>query len=96
MVRHAVQSRTTFAAPPPVEGGGPRDVRQGAARSWPVAVRVLLAPAVLACAGLAGAVFAILLPLCGIATIAEAVAKLGWKFVRGALSHPKREVFRIN
>lgn len=96
MVRHSVQSRTTFAAPPLVEGGGARDVRHVAARSWPVAVRVLLAPAVLACAALAGAVFAILLPLCGIATIAEAVAKRGWKFVRGALSHPQRDVLRIN
>jgi hypothetical protein len=62
-------------------------MRRFAATRWPVLARVLLAPFVLALAAIAGVVFAILLPVCGVATIAEAVAKGGWAFVRGVLSH---------
>ncbi len=96
MVRRIVRPRMTFAAPPLVEGGAARDVRRFAARSLPFVGRVLLAPAVLVCAALAGMVFVILLPVCGIATIAEAMAKRGWAFVRGALSHSARDVLRNN
>ena len=85
---HSVQPRTTFAAPPAPEPGGAVRVRPFAAARWSAAGRVLLAPFALAFAALAGVVFVILLPICGIATIAEAVAKGGWAFVHGALSHP--------
>ena len=93
MVRHPVHTRTTFAAPPVVEIGGARGVRPFVAAWWPVVGRVLLAPFVLVLSAIAGVLFAILLPVCGIATIAEAMARGGWGFVRGALSHlPARRI----
>jgi hypothetical protein len=95
MVRQIVQPRMTFAAPPAPEDGGVRHVRRSVAESCPLFLRVLLAPLVLALAAIAGVLFAILLPVCGIATIAEAVAKGGWAFVRGVVPHsPTRTVTR--
>jgi hypothetical protein len=84
----SVQTRTTFAAPPGPGPGGAVRMRPFAAARWSAAGRVILAPFALAFAALGGIVFVFLLPICGIATIAEAVAKGGWAFVRGALSHP--------
>jgi hypothetical protein len=56
---------------------------------------MLLAPVALAFAAIAGVLVAILLPVCGIATIAEAVAKGGWAFVRGSLpQRPARSITR--
>ncbi len=88
MVRQFVSPRTTFAAPPAPEGGGALRMRRFVTARWPALARVLLAPLVLAVAALAGVLFLILLPVCGIATIAEALAKGGWAFVRGALTRP--------
>jgi hypothetical protein len=82
------QSRTTFAAPPTSGPGGAVRVRPFAAPRWSAVGRVILAPFALVLAALGGVLFAILLPICGIATIAEAVAKGSWAFVRRAASHP--------
>jgi hypothetical protein len=45
-------------------------------------VRLLAAPFVAAGVAVAGALFLILLPLCGIASIAEELAREGWRFLR--------------
>jgi hypothetical protein len=88
MVRHNVQSSPRRGATPSQEaGGGARILRQGVALPSTPLLRVLLAPFALVFAAVAGVVFAILLPICGIATIAEAVAKATWSFVRGAMPH---------
>jgi hypothetical protein len=47
-------------------------------------------------AALAGLVFAVLLPICGIATISEGIAKASWRFVRETFTHlPSRQAHRI-
>jgi len=92
----SVQPRTTFAAPPASRSGGAARVRPFAAARWSVAGRAILAPFALALAALAGILFAILLPICGIATIAEAVAKGGWAFARGAFSRSAEPHLRRN
>lgn len=86
-MRQHVHSRSREAAPSPLAVGGARDLRQGVARRVHPFLRVVLFPFALLFAALAGVVFAILLPVCGIATIAEAIAKATWAFVRGAMPH---------
>jgi hypothetical protein len=57
-------------------------VRHSAACRGSIALRVLSAPLVVAAVALAGAIFLILLPVCGIASIAEGVAREGLRFLR--------------
>lgn len=45
---------------------------------------ILLAPFALVLAALAGLLYALLLPICGIASIAEATARSSWTIVRDA------------
>jgi hypothetical protein len=81
VVRQIAARRTTFADSTgqlhPVESA-----RHIAAARAQLLVRVLAAPVVAAAFAVAGAVFVILLPVCGIASIAEAVAREGWRFLR--------------
>ena len=56
--------------------------RQSDARSS--VARVLLAPFALLLAALAGILYAVLLPICGVASIAEATARTSWGIVRDA------------
>lgn len=87
MVRRNVRSvPNSGATPQQATGGAARVLRQGVALPANPLLRVALAPFALVFAAAAGVVFAILLPICGIATIAEAVAKGTWAFVRGAMS----------
>lgn len=58
--------------------------RQVAAGSAGALARALLAPFAALAAAAAAIVFVLLLPLCGIASIAEAIAKISWRFVRAA------------
>ena len=57
--------------------------RQGATAGWSVG-RVLLAPFAIVLAALAGLLYAVLLPICGISSIAEATARASWAIVRDA------------
>jgi hypothetical protein len=66
----------------PSRGSAP-DVRQ-AATPAPSAGRILLAPFALLLAAIAGLVYALLLPICGIASIAEATARASWAIVHDA------------
>ncbi len=91
MLRRHAHARTTFAEAAAPAGGRAASVRQSAARLVSVALRLMAAPFALAAAALAGVLFAVLLPICGIATISEGVARASWRFVREAftrLPHP--------
>ncbi len=84
MLRQNATGRMSFA-----DSAGQSDpsesVRHSAAQRGRVALRVLAAPLVLVAGALAGAVFLILLPVCGIASIAEGVAREAWRFLRVTL-----------
>jgi hypothetical protein len=61
-------------------------MRQSAAPFLTTILRLIVAPFALAAAALAGIVFVVLLPICGIATVSEGIAKASWRFVRGAFA----------
>jgi hypothetical protein len=65
--------------------GPAESLRHPVARKGRVALRVLAAPAAVAAVAVAGALFLILLPICGIASIAEGVARDAWRFLRATL-----------
>jgi hypothetical protein len=88
MPRQGVHSRTTLTGLPAPEGRSAAPVRRSAARPGAALARLLLAPFAAVVAAAAGLLFAVLLPICGIATIAEAVAKASWRLVRDALAPP--------
>ena len=87
MLRLHAHARTSFAALEAVSAAGAGPVRQSAARLGAALVRVLVAPFALLAAAAAGLLFAVLLPVCGIATIAEGIARAAWRFVRETFSH---------
>jgi hypothetical protein len=78
MLRRIAQGRTSFAAVGIGHEIEEVDVRRGGARLVASLGRILLAPLAALAAALAGAVFLVLLPICGIATIAEGVARSCW------------------
>lgn len=96
MLRTDDQGRTTFARDAGSAPGGAVPVRQSAARPAKIALRLIAAPIVVLAAAVAGLVFALLLPICGIATISEGIAKASWRFVRETFAHlPRRQAHRI-
>jgi hypothetical protein len=96
MLRPDDQGRTTFAGDARSAPGGSASVRQSAAHSATVALRLIAAPFFGVAAALAGLLFAALLPICGIATISEGIAKAAWRFVRETFAQlPKRQPHRI-
>ncbi len=90
MLRQHVHARMTFAEAPGPHAGTPAPVRQSAARSVTWFLRLIVAPFALLAAAIAGILFAVLLPICGIATISEGIAKGAWRFVRGAFERAPR------
>ncbi len=96
MPRQDVQSRTTFAEGDEALSAAAVPLRHSAASLVARALRLIVAPLALAAAALGGLVFAVLLPICGIATISEGIAKAAWRFVRETLGHvPHRPPHRI-
>jgi hypothetical protein len=83
--RQDAHPRTPFAPGPPAPERGPAAVRPAATRRWARARALLVAPFAGALAAIAGLAFLLLLPVCGIASIAGAVAKASWAAVREAL-----------
>jgi hypothetical protein len=96
MVRQVVQMRTTFAPEPspsrPAFGEGRREVRQSAALPRSRVARLLLAPFAILAGAVSGVVFAVLLPICGIASIAEAMTRACWALVRSAFRRESRGI----
>lgn len=82
--------RTPFAGPPAGAGGAGDPLRRSAAPRAASIVRLAAAPFAVLAAALAGLVFVVLLPVCGIASIAEGLAKGSWAFVREALAGARR------
>lgn len=66
-------------------------VRPYAARRLPRFLALLLVPFTVAAALCAGFVYVILLPICGIGSIAESLARAAWRQTRAAL-HPSTGV----
>jgi hypothetical protein len=88
--RRPAGPRPRWIAAPERPGPAGAPPRRPAARAWARAVRIAIVPlAALAAAG-AGLVFLVLLPICGIATLAEGVARACWGAVRGAPPPPER------
>jgi hypothetical protein len=82
MLRQHVRARTSFADASAEAPAADPGVRHSAARVVVRALRLIVAPVALASAALAGLLFAVLLPICGIATISEGIARASWRFVR--------------
>ncbi len=85
MLRRTFQPCMTYAAGP--RPGRDLEARPGhlVARPLATAAWIALAPFAALGAALAGLVFVVLLPVCGIASIAEAIARSCWGAVRAAL-----------
>ncbi len=94
MLRQHAHARMTFAEARAPEPRRPAPVRQSAARRSGAVLRLIVAPLALAAAALAGILFAVLLPICGIATISEGIAKGAWRIVRDAFEHVPRSSAR--
>lgn len=62
--------------------------RHPAARALAIAVRLVAALGAALAAAAGGIVYLLLLPICGLATIAEAFAKASWRVARGAVRAP--------
>ena len=86
MLRQNVQSRTTFADADEAPGAPGAPLRHSATSLVARALRLIVAPFALAAAALGGLLFAVLLPICGIATISEGIAKASWRFVSEAFT----------
>lgn len=87
MLRQSAHGRTTFAGLPGDVSARRARVRRSATRATAILLRLIVAPFAAAAAVLAGLVFAVLLPICGIATISEGIARASWRFVRESLGH---------
>ncbi len=71
--------------------GGVRRIAASPRRWW----RVALAPLLLLAAALAGLLFVILLPICGLASIAQGAASAAWDLAREAAPRlPRRHAHR--
>lgn len=94
MLRQDAQGRTTFAGTPGRPGVAGAPLRHRAARHGAALLRILVAPLVAVVAAAAGVVFVVLLPVCGIASIAEGIARSAWRFLRGTPPHPTHPTAR--
>jgi hypothetical protein len=92
--RHPAGPRTTFAAGQEAAGvSGP--ARHPVARAAVASARLVLGIGAAVAAAVAGLVFLVLLPICGIASLAEGFGKACWQTARtslplrrrGAMSH---------
>ena len=90
MPRQENGPRSPFASPSPGDARTAGPVRPPAARPAGSLVRILLAPFAALVAAVAGLVFVLLLPICGIASIASAAAQASWGLVRQVLRGARR------
>ncbi len=92
MLRRFAQGRTSFAAVDVARSIEQTGLRRDGARPLAAIGRIVGAPFVLLGAALAGAVFVLLLPICGIASIAEGIARLCWRSFRESFAVLRRGV----
>jgi hypothetical protein len=88
MARHGYPTLPSPHAGPFAASEGPPRLRQSVAiaRLARAIARVLLAPFALVVAAGAGLVFVLLMPVCGLASIAGSISRSSWALVRGAMS----------
>lgn len=85
MIRQEAR-RASFTASESRSGLAEGPLRQKGARLPATLLRLLLAPLVALVAALSGALFVLLLPICGIASIAEGIARASWRHLRHAVA----------
>lgn len=90
MSRRSDPPRSPFAAAPPGAGGAGGPVWRSAAPRGRSFLRLAVVPFAALAAVLGGLVFVVLLPICGIASIGEAVARASWELVRDAVAGASR------
>jgi len=88
MIRHEAGGRAAFANGAP-RGAGELRPKRARPRAALLAWR-LLVPVLALAAALAGILYVLLLPVCGIATIAEGVARASWLRLRRAVARRSR------
>jgi hypothetical protein len=86
MPRHHAPPRSPFAARHAGADPAPGELRQQVARGGARFLRLALAPFAALAAAAAGLVYVILLPICGIASIAASVARASWAAAREAIA----------
>ncbi len=92
MLRPFARARTSFAAVQIARELDPLgDLRQRGARRLALIARAVLAPIAGLVAAIAGAVFVVLLPICGIASIAEGIARSCWRSTCDMVSQASRD-----
>lgn len=89
MIRQEAR-RAVFTAGEARAGEGEGPLRQKGARLVATLLRLLLAPLVALAAALSGALFVLLLPICGIASIAEGIARASWRQLRRVVAARER------
>lgn len=92
MLRRIEQTRTSFAAVSIADRIEQVELRREAARRFAAIGRIAVAPLAVLAAALAGAVFVVLLPVCGIASIAEGIARSCWHSACDTVTHARRGV----
>ncbi len=95
MLRQGARARVDLVEAPAPPAGLAAPVRQSAASLASTVLRLMVAPFALAAAALAGLLFAVLLPICGVATISEGLARAAWRFARDAFTQPHPPARRI-
>jgi hypothetical protein len=90
MPRQLVDPRSPFAPTSPDAAGGAPPPHSRAAQGWRRVARVLVAPFAAVLAAMAGLVYVLLLPICGIASIANAAALASWSLLRESLGGARR------
>jgi hypothetical protein len=92
MLRRFAQGRTSFAAVQSERSRPQVELRQGGARRLAAAGRMVAAVLRLIAAAIAGGVFVVLLPICGIASVAEGIARSCWRSACDALPRTRRDI----
>ena len=91
MLRQVAHVRTSIAADQVEREIEARELRRPGVRRIVAATRWLLAPFAALAAVAAGALFLLLLQVCGIATILEGVARRCWELACDAVPHRRRD-----
>jgi hypothetical protein len=86
MLRRSAQGRAPLDPGVVLPDGAGDAPRPRPARQRVAIARLVLAPFAAIAAALAGAIFLVLLPICGIATIAEGFARICWDGARDGVS----------
>lgn len=84
-VRHLAARRSSPAAVAALARIEESTVRQSVARALVLPVRLVAAALATLAAAVAGAVFVVLLPICGLASVAEGVTRASWRAARATV-----------